>query len=83
MNLRQRQRSSGMTLWEHLLGDKDTTLSFAPTLIQVAKSGDMAYDVGTVEMKKGGQVASGKYVVVWRKQAGKWKAVADIFNTDK
>ena len=27
---------------------------------------------------------SGKYVVVWKKQAGgQWKAVVDIFNTDQ
>ena len=26
----------------------------------------------------------GKYVVVWKKQAnGQWKAVVDIFNTDR
>jgi len=28
-------------------------------------------------------VEKGKYVVVWKKRNGQWKAVADIFNTDK
>ena len=62
-------------------------LSFTPTKIEVAKSGDIAYDVGTFELKTTdpqGKLVSeaGKYVVVWKKQNGQWKAVADIFNSD-
>lgn len=61
-------------------------LTFAPTLIEVARSGDLAYDVGTYELTtnnaKGEPVVEkGKYVVVWKKQAdGGWKVAADIFN---
>jgi ketosteroid isomerase-like protein len=63
-------------------------LSFQPTKVEVASSGDMAYDVGTyaVSMKdaQGNPVTDhGKYVAVWKKQAdGKWKAVADTWNSD-
>ena len=28
------------------------------------------------------QTDAGKYVVVWRKVGGEWKAAADIFNSD-
>jgi ketosteroid isomerase-like protein len=76
-------------VWEHLVSIPGFSLSFTPTKIEVAKSGDLAYDVGTFELKTNdtqGNVVSqvGKYVVVWKKQKNlKWKVVADIFNTDK
>jgi ketosteroid isomerase-like protein len=75
-------------LWTGLMSMPGFALSFAPTKIEVAKSGDMAYDVGTFELKHNDAngaltTTAGKYVVVWKKQADKqWKAVADIFNTD-
>jgi len=75
-------------IWQHLLSDQNTTISFGPSKIELSKSGDMAYDLGWVELKtKDAQgnpaTERGKYVVVWRKRNGQWKAVADIFNTDK
>lgn len=76
-------------VWTDLMAMPGFALSFAPTKIVVAKSGDLAYDVGTFELKvndASGKPTTeiGKYVVVWKKQADKqWKVVADIFNTDK
>jgi len=76
-------------VWSHLLLDLKADVSFAPTKIEVAKSGDLAYDVGTYELKvidpQGNPVTEiGKYVVVWKKQPDKqWKVMADIFNADK
>jgi uncharacterized protein (TIGR02246 family) len=76
-------------VWTGLMAMPGFSLSFAPTKIEVAKSGDLAYDVGTFELKvndASGKPTTeiGKYVVVWKKQADKqWKVVADIFNTDK
>jgi uncharacterized protein (TIGR02246 family) len=76
-------------VWSHLMSLPGFSLTFAPTKVQVAKAGDLAYDVGTFALKlndaQGNATTTpGKYVVVWKKQAdGKWKAVADIFNTDK
>jgi uncharacterized protein (TIGR02246 family) len=63
--------------------------SVTPATIEVAASGDLAWETGTfaLEMKDArGKPATttGKYVVVWKKQpGGQWKAVADIFNTDQ
>jgi ketosteroid isomerase-like protein len=63
-------------------------MSFQTNKVEVASSGDIAYDVGTyaVSMKdaQGNPVTDrGKYVAVWKKQAdGKWKAVADTWNSD-
>jgi uncharacterized protein (TIGR02246 family) len=76
-------------VWTGLMAMPGFSLRFAPTKIEVAKSGDLAYDVGTFELKvndANGKLTTemGKYVVVWKKQADKqWKVVADIFNTGK
>lgn len=76
-------------VWAGLMSMPGFSLSFAPTKIEVAKSGDLAYDVGTFELRfndANGNLTTeiGKYVVVWKKQPDKkWKAAADIFNTDK
>lgn len=75
--------------WSHMLASPGFGLSFSPTKIEVAKSQDMAYDVGTFEMKGNDPQGNpttviGKYVVVWKRQADKqWKVLADIFNQDK
>jgi ketosteroid isomerase-like protein len=76
-------------VWSHLMSLPGFSLTFAPTKIQVARSGEMAYDLGTFALKlndaQGNAMTTpGKYVVVWQKQAsGGWKVEADIFNTDK
>jgi uncharacterized protein (TIGR02246 family) len=64
-------------------------VTFAPTSVQVSKSRDMAYEIGTAQLTLNdaqGQPTTmpAKYVVVWKKESGHgWKAVADVFNTDK
>jgi uncharacterized protein (TIGR02246 family) len=63
-------------------------LEFAPTKIEVASSGDLAYEMGTYSLAYQGENNeqvhdNGKYVVVWKKADGNWKAAADIFNTDQ
>jgi ketosteroid isomerase-like protein len=61
-------------------------LTFAPEQIVVSSSGDMALDRGTYRLSVAPdgtkQVDTGKYVVVWRKVDGQWKAAADIINSD-
>jgi uncharacterized protein (TIGR02246 family) len=74
-------------VWSHLLSTPGFSLRFAPSTVEVARSGDLAYEVGTFELTmndaQGKPVATpGKYVVVWKQADGKWKATADIFNTD-
>jgi uncharacterized protein (TIGR02246 family) len=64
------------------------SLSFAPNKVEVAKSGDLAYVRGSFKMTFNDPAGKpvndvGKYVEVWKKQAGgQWKVAADIFNTD-
>ena len=72
--------------WKPMLAAPGPGLTFETTYVEVARSGDMAYEYGTYDLKteaKKGKVADekGKYVVVWKKQpSGSWKAAIDIDN---
>jgi uncharacterized protein (TIGR02246 family) len=75
--------------WAGLMAKPGFSIRFEPTRIVVAKSRDVAFDVGTFELTMNddhGRPATviGKYLVAWAKQKdGRWKAEADCFNTDK
>ncbi len=75
-------------MWTKLLAPAELVFSNAATKVEVARSGDHAYETGTFEESfkdANGQPITvvGKYVLVWKKQpAGQWKAIVDIFNTD-
>ena len=72
--------------WAGLLQLPGVSLTFKPTRIDVSGAGDMAADIGTYQLSfyaKDKRVQdNGKYVVVWKKVDGEWKALADIFNTN-
>lgn len=63
-------------------------VSWQPNTVEVSTAGDMGYTVGTYKLAMHGAQGNpvtdrGKYVTVWKKQPnGKWKAVADIFNSN-
>ena len=65
------------------MGLKDPSV----TTVAVGGSGDTAYEIGkyTLKIQPAGQegvTESGKYVVVWKRQAdGTWKLRADIWNS--
>ncbi len=64
------------------------SLNFQTVKVEVARGGDLAYSHGTYTFSMDGPKGKpvndkGKYVTVYRKQAGgQWKAVADINNSD-
>jgi len=68
--------------------DPADQLTWQPVKIDVARSGDLAYSLGTWHLKgknpKGEEVEqTGKYLTVWKKQQdGSWKVVADTGNVD-
>jgi uncharacterized protein (TIGR02246 family) len=74
-------------VWATML-TPDTTVSWQVSKADVARSGDLAYVMGTYQIagknpRGKSQEDHGKMVEVWKKQAdGKWKTVADIFNSD-
>ena len=73
--------------WGRLLGPGVAT-SWTITKVEVAQAGDIAYLIGvyklTMKGPDGKPVADrGKIMEIWQKQAdGKWKAVADTYNSD-
>ena len=76
-------------VWSQLMSNPGFSLRFGPTKVEVARSADLAYEIGTFDLTLADQAgrsstSRGKYVVAWKKQAnGEWKAAADIFNTDQ
>jgi uncharacterized protein (TIGR02246 family) len=80
-------REAVAAMWSKLLGLANVALTFGPDLVEVAGSGDLAYDLGRYSLAfdgPSGRVEDvGKYVVVWKKEGGAWKAAADILNSDK
>ena len=79
-------REAAQAAWHNFLQLPSLELKFAPTIVQVAQSGDLAYVIGTYELSfEGGQGRirdRGKYVDVWEKIEGDWKLRLDIFNSD-
>lgn len=62
-------------------------VTFAPDVIWISESGDMAIDVGTYHVELTGPEGTamsddGKYLTAWVKRDGEWKVQADIFNSD-
>lgn len=80
MNEMMREQMGGMTRMLSGMGIKNAVL----TTSEVIGSGDVVVETGTFQMK--GQndavVDSGKYIVVWKKEAGKWKIYRDMWNSN-
>ena len=72
--------------WASMMNMPGFELTFVPEQIVLSGSADMALDRGTYRLAVApagkAQSDTGKYVVVWRKVGGEWKAAADIFNSD-
>ena len=79
-------RAAIQQTWASMMRTPGFDLTFNPEQIVISSSGDMALDRGTYTLTVAPagttQTDTGKYVVVWRKIGGDWKAVADIFNSN-
>ena len=71
-----------------MLGLPGLSISWQPTKVEVAKSGDLAYLYGTYQMTATGADGkpmsdNGKMVEIWKKQAdGNWKCIVDTWSSD-
>jgi len=71
-----------------MMANPGFSISWQVTTVEVSTAGDLGYTVGTYELTMPDAQGNpgtdrGKYVEVWKKQSGgKWKVVADIFNSD-
>jgi len=70
------------------LGSPSFSAKWQPMKIEVARSGDIGYAIGTFEGtiidSAGNHVpVKGKYVEIWKKQAdGSWMVASDMFSSD-
>jgi uncharacterized protein (TIGR02246 family) len=60
-------------------GATDLTLS----TLEVEAHGDTAHEVGTwaLKAKDGAALDNGKFIVIWKKEAGQWRLHRDIWNS--
>ena len=68
-------------LWQGVIDAGIKGLTF--TTLDVTERGDLASETGRYEMSgaEGKVLDRGKYVVVWKREGGRWKLHRDIFNT--
>lgn len=73
--------------WASLFESPNLSLTFGPTRIEVAQSGDLAYETGTYRLAlddpQGRVEDEGNYTVAWKKVGGQWKAVSDAVTSSK
>jgi uncharacterized protein (TIGR02246 family) len=76
-------------VWQRMLALPGRGLSFTPARVEVARSGDLAWEQGTYEFGTTDElgvttIERGTYVTVWKKQLdGTWKVVGDIHDTNE
>ena len=76
-------------LWVEDYGTPGFASDETTTQIEVARSGELAYQRGTYVSRAANEngdagTSTGKFLVVWKKQvSGEWKAVIDIDNSDR
>lgn len=75
--------------WAPLLALPGPGLSWQTSALQVARSGELAYETGaynfvTTDKKGKSTDYKGKYLVIWKKQSnGTWKVAVDTDNPDQ
>lgn len=80
-------KDSIRAVWTELTAPS-SDISWQVSKVEVAKSGDLAYSTGSytfaMQDPQGKLISDkGKFMEVWKKQSdGKWKAVADTYNSD-
>ena len=72
--------------WGSMLTLPNFAMTFTPTSITVARSGDLATDVGTYHLSFDGPQGRvndvGKYTTGWQKIDGQWLIASDMANSD-
>jgi uncharacterized protein (TIGR02246 family) len=80
-------RDSVSARWSREFRIPDFRLERTPIRIEVARSGDLANEVGTytVRFTEGGRLRSGggTYMTAWRKSDGQWKIASYMWNRNE
>src|SRR6476619_4875290 len=75
-------------VWKEMFAGPGFVMTWKPTRVHLAKSGDMGWVSGTYELTMNDATGKpindrGKYLEVWEKQSdGNWKCRADMWNSD-
>jgi ketosteroid isomerase-like protein len=75
-------------IWKDILASPGLVITWKPARVQLGKSGEMAWLSGAYQLTMNDANGKpindrGKYLEVWEKQPdGKWKCVADTWNSD-
>jgi ketosteroid isomerase-like protein len=73
--------------WAEVLKTPGLVLRFTPERIEIANAGDIAVDFGKIESEFDGPTGKvqdvAKYLLVWQKVDGQWKARYDSFNSNQ
>src|SRR6266436_8376013 len=75
-------------VWRDIFASPGRVISWQPTRVQVAKSGEVAWVSGTYKLTMNDASGKpiddrGKYLEVWEKQTDEnWKCAADMWNSD-
>ena len=75
-------------VWKEMFASPGLVITWKPTKVQLAKSGDMGWVSGTYELTMNDTNGKpindrGKYLEVWEKQTdGNWKCRAEMWNSD-
>jgi uncharacterized protein (TIGR02246 family) len=81
-------RENARKYFSEMMKPADFSISWQPTKVEAARSGDVGYSIGTYHVMftdPAGKMImdDGKYSTVWKKQAdGSWKLAVDTFNSN-
>jgi ketosteroid isomerase-like protein len=71
-------RDAVVERWRPFLTEGGPTLRWSPQRAEASGEGDLGFTVGEWELSQGGEVATGRYLTVWRRAAdGRYEAVLD------
>jgi len=79
-------REASYAFMKPFIEDVLISIDGKPTQLEVSASGELAYDLGNstaiVNSPEGPVEDKQKYLIIWKKIDGKWKAVAGSFSSD-
>jgi ketosteroid isomerase-like protein len=77
-----RGRAAIQAVWQELF-DAGLT-AFAVDSLELEGAGEWAYEMGRYRLYAGDELADeGKYLLIWKREAGQWRIHRDIVNTSR
>ena len=78
----EEMRAKPREIWHEVLRMPEIKISYQPTAISIATSGDLAVERGTIDIAtKGKATEQGHYIYVWQPRGGEWKVTDYMWST--